>query len=191
MIWRFRRGTEEPSAYDQARNRAVCLWDLLETESDPAFRQAVYRELCSAYTQMAEAWVPDDVPGGYDGDFAEDLGDMAALCWVLAASEEVLACQRAEDRPPVPLRNIPGAAASSPLAAAWEQFWEAGERAERARVLRGHLGGPVRRGEQRQPTGIVPLSVGHVGSVVTGLLEVAAGIEEQLAELLATETAAW
>jgi hypothetical protein len=191
LIWRGRGRAQEPSAYDQARNRAVCLWDLLETEPDPAFRQAVYRELCSAYNQMAEAWLPDDVPGGYDGDFAEDLGDMAALCWVLAASEEALASQGAEDRPPVPLRNIPGAAAGSPLAAAWEEFWGAGERAERARVLRGHPGGRAPRGQRRQPGGIIPLSAGHVGSVVTGLLDVAAGIEEQLAGLLATESAAW
>ena len=188
VIWR--RCSRMPSAYDQARNGAAWLWDLLETEPDPAARQAVYRELNAAYNRMAEAWVPDDVPGGYDGNFSQDLGDMAALCRVLAESEEALAGHGAEDRLPLPLRNIPGAAASSPLAAAWEQFWLAGERAERALLLRGHHGGPVRRGERRQPAGIIPLYAGHVGSVVTGLLEAVAGIEEQLAELLATETAA-
>ena len=184
MLW---FASKMPTAYDQARNRAVCLWDLLETESDPAVRQAVYRELHAAYSRMAEAWLPDDVPGGYDGDFAEDLDDMSALCWVLAASEGALASPGSVG---VPLQNIPGAAASSPLAAAWEQFWEAGERGERARMLRGHLGAPPARGQLRQPAGIIPLSAGHVGSVVTGLLEVAADIEEQLAEL-ASETAAW
>lgn len=189
MIWRFRGRTEEPSAYDQARNRAVYLWDLLETEPNPAFRQLVYRELGSAYSLMAEAWVPDDVPGGYDGDFAVDLGDMGALCHVLAASEEALASQGTGDQPPFPLENIPGAAAGSPLAAAWEEFWEAGERAERARLLRGHPGGPARRGERRRPAGIIPLSAGRVGSVVAGLLEFAAGTEEQLAVLLAGEAA--
>jgi hypothetical protein len=187
LTWPFRGGTQEPSAYDQARNRAVCLWDLLETEPDPAFRQAVYRELCAAYTKMAEAWVPDDVPGGYDGNFAGDLVDMAALCWVLAASEEALVSPGSVG---VPLQNIPGAAASTPLAAAWEEFWEAGDRAVRARLLRGHLGGPVRRGQARQPGGIVPLSAGHVGSVVLGLLEAAADTEEQLAGLPQAETAA-
>jgi len=79
-----------PTAYDQAHNRAVELWALLGTESDPAARQAVYLEMAATYNRMAGAWVPDDVPGGYDGDFAEDLADMAALCWVLAASEEAL-----------------------------------------------------------------------------------------------------
>lgn len=188
MIWRRRSRT--PSAYDQARNGAAWLWDLLETEPDPAARQAVYRELNAAYNRMAEAWVPDDVPGGYDGDFSRDLGDMAALCHVLAESEQALASQGSGDRPSVPLQNIPGAAAGSPLAAAWEQFWEAGERAGRARMLRGHLGDPAVRGQLRQPAGIIPLSAGHVGSVVTGLLEAAADIEEQLAGLPATETAA-
>ena len=114
----------------------------------------------------------------------QNLGDMAALCWVLAASEEALASQGTEDRPPVPLRNIPGAAASSPLAAAWEQFWEAGERAERAaHVLRGHLGGPVRRGEQRQDRpGSSRCPCGHVGSVDhRPAVRSPCGIEEQLA----------
>ena len=189
MIWPFRGVTEEPSAYDQARNRAVYLWDLLETEPDPSVRQALYRELNAAYNLMAEAWLPDDVPGGYDGDFAIDLGDMAALCWVLAASEEAMACQGTEDQLPVPHQNIPGAAASSPLAAAWEEFWEAGERAERARLLRGHPGGRAPRGQRRQPGGIIPLCAGHVGSVVTSLLEFVAGTEEQLAGLLAGEAA--
>jgi hypothetical protein len=187
MIWRSRGRT--PAAYDQARNGAAWLWDLLETEPDPAVRQAVYRELNAAYNRMAEAWVPDDVPGGYDGDFSQDLGDMAALCWVLAESERAVASRGSEGRPPVPLQNIPGAAASSPLAAAWEQFWQAGDRAERARMLRGHPGQPGVRGQLRHPAGIIPLSAGHVGSVVTGLLEVA-GIEGQLAELLTTGTAA-
>jgi hypothetical protein len=187
VIWRDRRRT--PSAYDQARNRAVELWDLLFTEADPSARREIYRGLNAAYNHMAETWVPDDVPGGYDSDFAEDLGDMAALCWVLAASEEALASPGSEGRP-VPLQNIPGAADSPPLAAAWEQFWEAGERAERARLLRGHLGDPVARGELRRPVGIIPLYAGRVGSVVTGLLEAAADTEEWLAELLAIETAA-
>jgi hypothetical protein len=178
-----------PSAYDQARNRAAGLWDLLETEPDPVTRQAVYRELNAAYNQMAEAWLPDDVPGGYDGDFVVDLGDMAALCWVLAASEEALVSQGAEDQSPVPLQNIPGAAAGSPLAAAWEEFWGAGERAERARLLRGHPGGRAARGQRRRPGGIIPLSAGYVGSVVTGLLEFAASTEEQLAGMLAGEAA--
>lgn len=181
MIWRNRRGT--PSAYDQARNRAIGLWDLLRTELDPAARQAVYRELNAAYNQMAEAWADDDVPGGYDGDFRDDLGNMSALCWVLAASEEALASPGSGSRPPLPLQSVPGAAASSPLAAAWEQFWEAGDRAERARLLRGHLGGPVRRGELRQPAGVIPMAAGHVGSAVTGLLDAVADIEDGLAGL--------
>ena len=99
-----------PTAYDQAHNRAVELWALLGTESDPAARQAVYLEMAATYNRMAGAWVPDDVPGGYDGDFAEDLADMAALCWVLAASEEALVSPGSAA---VPLQNIPGAAASS------------------------------------------------------------------------------
>jgi hypothetical protein len=173
-----------PTAYDQAHNRAVELWALLGTESDPAARQAVYLEMAATYNRMAGAWVPDDVPGGYDGDFAEDLADMAALCWVLAASEEALVSPGSAA---VPLQNIPGAAASSPLAAAWEEFWLAGERAERARLLHGHLGGPVRRGQLRQSAGIVPLSAGHVGSVVLSLLDAAADTEEQLAERPAVE----
>lgn len=184
MLW---FGRKPPAAYHQARNRARELWQLLGAEPDPAVRHGVYLEMASAYTRMAEAWVPDDVPGGYDGDFGEDLLDMAALCWVLAASEEALASPGSAG---VPLQNIPGAAAGSPLAAAWEEFWEAGDRAGRARLLRGHPGGPVRRGQARQPGGIVPLSAGHVGSVVLGLLEAAADTEEQLAELVQIETAA-
>jgi hypothetical protein len=185
MFW---FGRKPPTAYDQARNRARELWQLLGAEPDPAVRQAVYLEMASAYNRMAEAWVPDDVPGGYDGDFAQDLADMAALCYVLGASEEVLASPPGTR--PVPLQSIPGAAVGSPLAAAWEEFWEAGDRVGRARLLRGHLGGPVRRGQARQPGGIVPLSAGHVGSVVLGLLEAAADTEEQLAGLPQVETAA-
>jgi hypothetical protein len=180
----FRFGHKPPTAYQQAHNRAVELWALLGAEPDPAVRQAVYREMASTYNRMADAWVPDDVPGGYDGDFTEDLADMAALCWILAASEGALASPGSSG---VPLQSIPGAAASSPLAAAWEEFWAAGERAERARLLRGHFGGPVRRGQVRQPAGIVPLSAGHVGSVVLGLLEAAADTEERLAEMAAVE----
>jgi hypothetical protein len=188
VIWRRRSRT--PSAYGQARNGAAWLWDLLETEPDPAARQAVYRELNAAYNRMAEAWAPDDVPGGYDGDFSQDLGDMAVLCLVLAASEEALASQGSGGGPAVPLQNIPGASASGLLAAAWEQFWLAGERAGRARLLRGRPGGPARRGQPRQPAGIVPLSAGHVGGVVLGLLEAAADTEERLAGLAAVQ-AAW
>lgn len=184
MFW---SAPKPPTAYGQARNRARELWQLLGAEPDPGVRQSVYLEMSSAYNRMAEAWVPDDVPGGYDGDFGEDLLDMAGLCWVLAASEEALAVPGSAG---VPLQNIPGAAASSPLAAAWEEFWEAGDRAGRARLLRGHPGGPVRRGQARQPGGIVPLSAGHVGSVVLGLLEAAADTEEQLAGLPQAETAA-
>ena len=187
MIWGRRR---TPSAYNQARNRAIELWGWLETELDPAARRALYRELNAVYNHMAATWVDDDVAGGYDGDFTRDLGDMAALCWVLAASEEALASPGSEGRPAVPLRNIPGAAAGSPLAAAWAQFWRSGDRAERARVLRGHLGDPAAPGVPRQPVGIIPLSAGHVGGVVTGLLEAAAEAEEWLAELLAIKAAA-
>ena len=42
----------------------------------------------------------------------------------------------------------------------------------------------------RQPGGIVPLSAGHVGSVVLCLLEAAAHTEEQLAGLPAIQAAA-
>ena len=118
MTWRGSSRT--PSAYDQARNGAAWLWDLLETEPNPAARQAVYRELNAAYNRMAEAWVPDDVPGGYDGDFGEDLLDMAALCWVLAASEEALACPGSAG---VPLQNIPGAGGNNPPEHAGERVW--------------------------------------------------------------------
>lgn len=185
MIWL--RRSKLPTAYDQARDRATGLWDLLGTEPDPGARQATYLELAAAYNRMAESWSDDDVTAGYDGDFSKDLLDMAALCWVLAVSEEALASPGSQD---VPLQNVPGAAASPPLAGAWEQFWLAADRAERARMLRGHPGGPVRRGQLRQACGIVPLSAGHCGSAVISLLEFAAGTEEHLAELAAAEAAA-
>ena len=177
-------------AYSAAIASAGFLWSQLDDSAAPRDRQALYDELSRPYAAMAASLTAGEVPAGYDGYLTADLMSASALCWVLARSEHALAGDP-DDQAEVPYHVIPGASTGDArLAAAWRLFWGTRDRNLRAALLRGHHGGPARKGEQRNPSGIIPLTTIYTGSAVTGFLEQAAASEATAASRLSRQGAA-